>query len=288
MKVKRLGAAAGAEISGVDISKPLSNAEFDGLHQAFMDHCVVAIRGQDLSPEAQLAFTGRFGKPTGHVLEGFALPGYPNVLMISNKKKKEANGQEKPVGAIYAGQYWHTDISYMAEPAMASMLHAKEMPSVGGDTMFANMYMAYDTLSEPMKAFLGSLSAVHDYTLAYENVFSKLPGRPPMSEETRKLVPPVVHPVIRTHPITKKKTLFVNQGFTRRIQGLSDDESRALLDFLFMHSTRPEFVYRHKWSVGDVVMWDNRCMMHRAIADYDMNEPRHLHRTTIAGDKPYN
>lgn len=288
MKVKRLGAAAGAEITGVDISKPLSNAEFDALHQAFMDHCVVAIRGQDLSPEAQLAFTGRFGKPTGHVLEGFALPGYPNVLLISNKKKKEANGQEKPVGAIYAGQYWHTDISYMAEPAMASMLHAKEMPSVGGDTMFANMYMAYDTLSEPMKAFLGSLDAVHDYTLAYENVFSKMPGRPPMSEETRKMVPPVVHPVIRTHPVTKKKALYVNQGFTRRIQGLSEDESRALLDFLFMHSTRPEFVYRHKWSVGDVVMWDNRCMMHRAIADYDMNEPRHLHRTTIAGDKPFN
>ncbi len=288
MKVKRLGAAAGAEISGVDISKPLSNAEFDALHQAFMDHCVVAIRGQDLSPEAQLAFTGRFGKPTGHVLEGFALPGYPNVLLISNKKKKDANGEEKPVGAIYAGQYWHTDISYMAEPAMASMLHAKEMPSVGGDTMFANMYMAYDTLSEPMKAFLGSLSAVHDYTLAYENVFSKMPGRPPMSEETRKMVPPVVHPVIRTHPVTGKKALYVNQGFTRRIQGLSEDESRALLDFLFMHSTRPEFVYRHKWSVGDVVMWDNRCMMHRAIADYDMNEPRHLHRTTIAGDKPFN
>lgn len=288
MKVKRLGAAAGAEITGVDISKPLSNAEFDALHQAFMDHCVVAIRGQDLSPEAQLAFTQRFGKPTGHVLEGFALPGYPNVLLISNKKKKEANGQEKPVGAIYAGQYWHTDISYMAEPAMASMLHAKEMPSVGGDTMFANMYMAYDTLSEPMKAFLGSLDAVHDYTLAYENVFSKMPGRPPMSEETRKMVPPVVHPVIRTHPVTKKKALYVNQGFTRRIQGLSEDESRALLDFLFMHSTRPEFVYRHKWSVGDVVMWDNRCMMHRAIADYDMNEPRHLHRTTIAGDKPFN
>ena len=288
MNVKRLGAAAGAEITGVDISKPLSNAEFDALHQAFMDHCVVAIRGQDLSPEAQLAFTGRFGKPTSHVLEGFALPGYPNVLLISNKKKKEANGQEKPVGAIYAGQYWHTDISYMAEPAMASMLHAKEMPSVGGDTMFANMYMAYDTLSDPMKAFLAPLTAVHDYTLAYENVFSKLPGRPPMSEETRKMVPPVVHPVIRTHPVTKKKALYVNQGFTRRIQGLTDDESRALLDFLFMHSTRPEFVYRHKWSVGDVVMWDNRCMMHRAIADYDMNEPHHLHRTTIAGDKPFN
>lgn len=287
MKIKRLGAAAGAEVSGVDISKPLSNAEFDAIHQAFADHCVLVFPGQKLSPEQQLAFSRRFGPPIAHVLEGFRLPDYPEVFIVSNKKKKDANG-EKPVGAIYAGQYWHTDLSYVAEPAMASMLHSLEMPSVGGDTMFANMYLAYDNLSAPMKAFLAPLEALHDYTHAYETVLSKLPGRPPMTEEQKALVPPVVHPVIRTHPVTKKKALYVNPGFTRRILGLTEDESSALLGFLHMHATRPEFIYRHDWTVGDVVLWDNRCLMHRAISDYDMNEPRHMHRTTIAGDKPFN
>lgn len=283
LTVNRLGNAAGGEITGIDLSKPIDDKTFADVLDAFDKHLVLVFRNQKLTPQQQMAFSRRIGPPVAHVLEGFRLPDAPEVFVVSNKKEGD-----KPKGAIYAGQYWHTDLSYVEKPALGSMLHALEVPSVGGDTMFANMYMAYDTLSEPMKRMLDGLTAVHDYTLAYETVFSKLPGRPPMTEEQKKQVPPVVHPVIRTHPRTKKKALYVNPGFTRRIVELTEGESRALLDYLAEHSTRYEFVYRHRWRVGDVVLWDNRCTMHRAVADYDMAEPRHMHRTTIEGDRPYN
>lgn len=279
--INRLGSACGAEVVGLDLSRPLSNVDFARVHDAFLQHQVLIFRDQRLTPEEQVAFSHRFGPPVAHVLEGFRLEGHPEVLVISNKKQGN-----KPKGAIYAGQYWHTDLSYVAEPAMASMLHAHEIPSIGGDTMFANMYLAYDTLSETMKGILAGLKGLHDYTYTYETVFSKLPDRPPLTETQRAQVPPVVHPVIRTHPKTGRKALYVNPGFTRSLVGMSDGESRALLGFLHEHSTRHEFIYRHRWRVGDVVIWDNRCTMHRAVADYDMAEPRHMLRTTVAGDRP--
>jgi taurine dioxygenase len=282
MKITRLGGAAGAEVTGLDLSKPIDDATFARILDAFDQNLVLVFRDQTLTPRQQMDFSRRIGPPVAHVLEGFRLPDTPEVFVVSNKKEGD-----KPKGAIYAGQYWHTDLSYVEQPALGSMLHALEVPRVGGDTMFANMYLAYDTLSEPMKGLLGGLTAVHDYALAYETVFSKLPGRPPMTDEERKKVPPVTHPVIRTHPRTKKPALYVNPGFTRRIVELSEGESQAVLDYLFEHSVRYEFVYRHKWRVGDAVLWDNRCTMHRAVSDYDMAEPRHMHRTTIEGDRPY-
>lgn len=281
MKINRLGGALGAEVVGVDLTQPLSNSDFARIHEAFLAHSVLAIRDQTLTAEDLRAFSRRFGEAIEHVIEGFRLEETPELFVVSNVRE-----DGKPKGAIYAGQYWHSDLSYTPEPALGSMLYALEIPSVGGDTMFANMYLAYETLSDTMKDFVTGLHAVHDYSHAYETVFSKLPGRPPITDEQLAKVPPVEHPLVRTHPETNRKCLFVNPGFTRSIVGMTGDESRALLDFLFAHATRPEFIYRHHWQDHDLLMWDNRCLMHRAVADYDMNENRHMHRATIAGDAP--
>jgi taurine dioxygenase len=281
MKINRLGGALGAEVVGVDLAQPLSNSDFAHIHEAFLAHSVIAIRGQTLGPDDLRAFSRRFGDAIEHVIEGFRLEETPELFVVSNVQE-----DGKPKGAIYAGQYWHSDLSYTPEPALGSMLYALEIPSVGGDTMFANMYLAYEMLSDTMKDFVTGLHGVHDYSHAYETVFSKLPGRPPITDEQLAKVPPVEHPLVRTHPETNRKCLFVNPGFTRSIVGMTGDESRALLDFLFAHATRPEFIYRHHWQDHDLLMWDNRCLMHRAVADYDMNENRHMHRATIAGDVP--
>jgi taurine dioxygenase len=279
--IKRLTGAIGAEIGGIDLAAPNYDNIYPIIHQTFLDHAVVVLRGQNLSPEQLVSVSKPFGKLEAHVLTQFNLKEHPEVLIISNVKE---NG--KPIGAIYAGQYWHSDLSYMAHPTQASLLHAKEIPSYGGDTMFANMTRAYEDLSEPVKRMLDGLTAVHDYTNAYDTYFSHLPDRPPLSDEEKAKVPPVVHPVVRTHPETGNKALYVNPGFTRRINELEPAESRAVLDFLFRHCQQPHLIYRHTWQTGDLVIWDNRSTIHNAVADYDMSERRHLIRTSVEGDVP--
>jgi taurine dioxygenase len=278
--VRRLSGVIGAEIAGVSLSETCSNQDFDAIHHAFLENSVLVFRDQRLGPDDLVAFSRRFGPLERHVLKQFAHPDNPDVFLISNVKEKGT-----PIGAIRAGQYWHSDCSYLANPTMASLLHALEVPSYGGDTMFASMAEAYDELSQPMKAFLAGLTAVHDYANAWDVFFAKVPDRPALSGDERAKVPPVEHPVVRTHPETGRKVLFVNPGFTRHIVGLA--ESRASLDFLFKHAQQPHLIYRHKWAPGDLVVWDNRSTWHLAIADYDMNERRHFLRTSIAGDLPY-
>lgn len=276
-----LSSAIGSEFTGVNLSGSLDNATFAAIHDTFVERSVLVFRGQDLSPDAQLAFSSRFGPPEAHVLKSFTLPDNPHVFVVSNVKEKG-----KPKGAIRAGQYWHTDCSYMEKPTMASFLHAREVPPSGGDTMFASLAAAYDALSAPMRSLLDGLDAVHDYTYAYETYFSRFPDRPPLQPEEIAQVPPVTHPVVRVHPESGRRVLFISPGFTRRIGGLEYEESRALLDFLCQHVTRPDFIYRHRWQAGDLVMWDNRAALHFAVADYDMDQPRHMHRTSVAGDRP--
>jgi taurine dioxygenase len=175
----------------------------------------------------------------------------------------------------------------MAKPTLASLLYALEIPSYGGETMFTSTVRAYDELSETMKDLLSGLSAVHDYNLAYEEYFAQFSDRPPLSPEQKAKVPPVQHPIVRTHPETGKKVLFVNPGFTRQIVGMTEAESRAILSFLFQHAVQPHMMYRHRWAKGDLVIWDNRSTWHLAVADYDMAEPRHMHRTSVEGDRPH-
>ena len=279
--VKRLTGAIGAELSGIELTGPDYDNIFPAVHEAFLENAVVVLRGQDLDPAQLVAFSKKFGKLESHVLSQFNNKDHPEVLYISNVKDKG-----KPIGAINAGQYWHSDLSYMNKPTQASLLHSKEIPSYGGDTMFVNMRKAYEDLSDAMKAFLDPLTAVHDYTNAYDTFFKDIPDRPPLTDAEKAKVPPVVHPVIRTHPETGAKALYVNPGFTRRINELSSEESRAILDYLFRHFQQPKYIYRHTWAEGDLVIWDNRCTCHFAVADYDMNENRHMIRCSVEGDVP--
>jgi taurine dioxygenase len=279
--VKRLAGALGAEIAEINLSEPGYGNSFPDIQQAFLDHAVLVVRKQQLAPDQLVAFSKNFGALESHVLESFNLPENPEVLVISNVKE-----DGKPIGAINAGQYWHSDLSYMQHPTQASLLHAQEVPSYGGDTMFTSMTQAYDELSPSMKTFLEGLTAIHDYTNAYDTFFCDIPDRPPLSDEVIAKVPPVEHPIVRTHPETGNKALFINPGFTRKIKQLTAAESRNILDFLFTHCQQPHLTYRHIWAPGDLLIWDNRCTCHLAIADYDMNEHRHLLRTSVEGDVP--
>ncbi len=281
-QARRLSTACGAEIAGIDLTRPLESGQVNDLHRALAENGILLFRDADISPEQHVAFSRHFGELEVHVLGDFALPGRPEIFVVSNVKE---DGKLK--GAVYAGQYWHSDLSYMKKPSLGSLLLCREMPEIGGDTMFANMYLAYDTLSDAMKAFLGGLSAVHDYSHAYDTYFAHLKERPPLTPEARAKTPPVEHPMVRVHPVTGRKALYVNPGFTKGIVGMPKEESQPILEFLFRHSTRPEFIYRHKWLVNDMIFWDNRCVMHYALSDYDFSVRRHMHRTTIAGVAPH-
>ncbi len=281
LNIRPLSAGCGAEVSGIDITRPLAAATIAELHQAHARHCILLFRDCKLTPEQHIAFSAQFGALESHVVGDFNLPGHPEIFVVSNVKE---DGKLK--GAVYAGQYWHSDLSYMKQPSMGSLLLCHEMPEIGGDTMFANMYQAYDTLSEPMQRFLGGVEAVHDYSNAYDKYFAHLKERPPLTSEQRAKTPPVTHPAVRTHPVSGKKALYVNTGFTKGFAGMPREESEPILNFLFQHSTRPEFIYRHKWRVNDMIFWDNRCAIHYALADYDFSVRRHIHRTTVAGDVP--
>jgi len=281
LSIEPLSAALGAEVSGIDLRRPLPAADLRRLEQALGAHGILLFRGADINPDEHIAFSRQFGPLESHVVGDFNLPGHPEVFVVSNVKE---GGKLK--GAVYAGQYWHSDLSYMEKPSLGSLLLCHEMPKVGGDTMWANMYMAWDTLSDALKGFLGGLKAVHDYSHAYDTYFAHLKDRPPLTPEQRAKTPPVVQPMMRTHPVTGRKALYVNPGFTTGIVGMPKEESAPILEFLFRHSTRAEFIYRHKWRVHDMMFWDNRCTMHYALADYDFSVRRLMHRTTVAGDVP--
>ena len=282
ISIRALSAACGAEVTGLEVGRRLDEKTVGELHAALAENCILLFRDCDITPEQHIAFSGHFGPLETHVIGEFMLPEHREIFVVSNVME-----QGKPKGAVYAGQYWHSDLSYMIRPSLGSLLRCLEMPDVGGDTVFADMYRAYDTLSEPMKKFLSGLRAVHDYSHAYDTYFAKLKERPPLTPEQRAKTPPVEHPVVRTHPVSGRKALYVNPGFTTGFAGMPVEESGPILELLFRHSTRPEFIYRHKWRINDMIFWDNRCAMHYALADYDFSVRRHMHRTTIAGDVPF-
>lgn len=282
ISIRRLSAACGAEVAGIDVRRSLQDTAAEEIQRALGDFGVLLFRDCDITAEQHIAFSRQFGPLEAHVIGDFALPGHPEVFVVSNVLEGD-----KPKGAVYAGQYWHSDLSYMRKPSLGSLLLCREMPEVGGDTMFASMYAAYETLSEPLRNFIGGMRAVHDYSHAYDTYFARLKERAPLTPEQKAKTPPVEHPMVRTHPVTGRKALYVNPGFTTGIAGMPEEESRPILEFLFRHATRPEFIYRHKWRVRDLIFWDNRCTMHYALADYDFSVRRHMHRTTIGGDEPY-
>ena len=275
-----VGAVLGAEAAGIDLGGPIDPDIAEEIGMALCRHGVLVFREQEISPEAQVALTRQLGEPEVHVLSDFSLPGMPEVFIVSNVRR---NG--RPVGAVNAGQYWHSDLSYTARPTFASMLHAKRVPSGRGETMFADMVRAWETLPPESRRRLEGCHAVHDYALAYETVFAGNPDRTLTPEQARK-VPPVKHPVVRIQPETGREALYVNPGFTRRIVEMDEDESRETLARLFDHATDPGNVHVHRWQDGDFVMWDNRVTMHRALSNYGDEDVRHLLRTSVTGEVP--
>lgn len=280
-EIRPLDAALGAEVIGLDLSQPLSPEDFRRIHRAHLDHHVVVFRDQRITPAQQIEFSRRFGPLQIHVLNQFQLANHPEILIVSNVLK-----DGKPIGLGDAGHFWHSDLSYKETPSLGSLLHAIELPAEGGDTLFANMHAAYDGLSAELKRKLEGLTAEHTYLARYAELQKRSPWRPNLTPEQISQVKPVVHPVVRTHPETGRKALFVSEHFTTRIVGLSEHESRALLDELFAHSVKPEYVYRHQWREHDLVFWDNRSLQHLAAGTPD-HLRRVMYRTTIEGDTPF-
>ncbi|RZL41770.1 MAG: TauD/TfdA family dioxygenase [Variovorax sp.] len=274
-------APVGAEIIGLDISRPLCESDFARIHRAHLDHHVLVFRDQRVSPDDHVEFSRRFGELEIHVLHQFQLPRHPEILIVSNILE---NGQ--PIGLGDAGVYWHSDISYKPKPSLGSLLHAQELPAEGGDTLFADQHLAWEALSPELQQRILPLKAEHSYLAKYEELRAKNPWRPKLSQAQIDQVAPAVHPVVRTHPETGRKALFVSEHFTTRIVDLPKEEGDALLAELFAHSVRPEFIYRHQWRPHDLVFWDNRSLMHLAAGTPD-HLRRRLNRTTVVGDAPF-
>ena len=275
------GAPLGAEVIGLDLSLPLGTADFVRLHRAHLDYHVLVFRDQHITPAQQVDFSRHFGALQIHVLRNFQLPEQPEVLVISNIQQ-----DGKPVGLGDAGHFWHSDLSYKETPSLGSMLHAQELPAEGGDTLFANQHAAWDGLPDDLKREVEGLQAEHWYLARYDELRQRNPYRPQLTQAQIDEVRPVSHPVVRTHPETGRRALFVSEHFTTRILGVSEQRSRELLDLLFDYGTRAEHVYRHPWRPHDMVIWDNRSLMHLAAGCPD-HLRRKLYRTTIEGDVPF-
>ena len=263
--VEPLTPTIGAVVGGVDLTQPLADDVFAEIQAAWAQHLVLFFRDQAMTPEQHLALGRRFGALHIHPAAPYE-HGNPALMRI------HADADSKRA----SGEVWHSDVSADEEPPMASLLHVHRVPSQGGDTCWSNMYAAYEAPSPPMQAFLDPLTAHHiaDYTGFY--------GDHPQQREA----PRAVHPVVRTHPVTKKKTLYVNEGFTKRIVELSPGESRGVLDFLFTHVQNANFQCRFRWRANSLALWDNRCTQHMAIWDY-YPETRSGIRVTIQGDRPF-
>jgi taurine dioxygenase len=270
IEVRKTTPNIGAEISGVDLAQPLGNQQFQEVHDALMENLVIFFRDQTLSTERHKEFGRRFGKLHVHPAAPGVLAGHPEIFVVKADEKSRN----------VAGEDWHSDVSCDAEPPMGSILYITEIPpDGGGDTLFANMYLAYESLSAPIKKLLDGMTAIHDGEPYYR-------GRYDGVDDTGKVYPRAEHPIVRTHPVTGRKALFVNRTFTTRIVGLKKSESSAILEMLYRHVETPEFAVRFKWRPNSIAFWDNRCAQHQAVWDYFPNK-RYGHRVTICGDKPY-
>jgi taurine dioxygenase len=273
ISVQPVGYSLGAQVTGVDLSRPLSKEQVAAIQAAWVKHLVLVFPGQKLDPLSLMAFSRNFGELDNYESQPFNRhPEHDEVFLLSNKP---VNGRVPP-GAS-GGQNWHTDLSYTVRPAKGTMVYCIERPSVGGDTMFANMYQAYESLSPALRDFLDGLEGVHDVNL----ITAK--RAPEIVAEFKRLNPPVVHPAVRLHPESGRKALYVNAR-VRKFMGMTEAESAPIIKFLCDHSVSPRFVYRHRWTVQDLVIWDNRCLTHLAVGDYDPSEIRHMIRTSCMGE----
>ena len=283
IEVVRTNAALGAEVSGIDLTHPLSDTGFEQLLNAWHDNLVVLIRGQPLTDPQLIAFSRRFGdllpSPANEVTDKFGgdLDDYPEIAVVSNIMEKG-----KPIGALGSGEaFWHTDSSFISRPPAGSFLHSIEVPPSGGDTSFCNMYLAYETLPEATKSRITGLKALHNFNYVASGKLRK--GAVETDDPSKG--PGAHHPLVRRHPDTGRTALFLGRRLKSYINGLSIAESEALLDELWAHATQKRFVWTHQWRAGDLIIWDNRCTMHQREA-FDASTRRLMHRTQTIGDVP--
>jgi taurine dioxygenase len=274
MKISRIAGALGAEIHGVDLARELAPATVAAIRRAWLDHGVIFFRDQDLTPAQFMALAANFGEPVEYpFVKGLA--GFPCITPVVKLEHERAN----------FGGIWHSDTTYLTMPPMGTFLLAREVPAVGGDTLFANQYLAYEALSEGLKETLAGLTAISssakaDVSKTREDRV-KTDGRDDAKQEYS-----AEQPVVRTHPETGRKALYVNVAHTARFKGWSEEESAPLLNFLFAHQVKPELTCRFSWRAGSIALWDNRCVQHNPVNDYH-GQRRVMHRITLAGDRPY-
>jgi taurine dioxygenase len=282
IEIRRLSDAMGAEIIGIDLNT-LDDETFAVINDAYLEHQVLCFRDQKLDPERLVEFSERFGVVEPHDNLKFTLRSHPKILVLSNDVDADGN----QVGVIDAGDAWHTDHSFKTHPANCTILYSLKNPSRGGATDFSNQYAAYDALSDDMKAKLAPLRGQHSIS-KLKNKRVQISGAREDAVEfykrQEKSIPDIEHPLVRTHPVTGRKSLYCSPRFTIGLKGIGDAEGDTLLDELIAHSVKKEFRYRHNWGDGDVVMWDNRCVNHRATGGYEYPDIRHLYRTTVEGE----
>jgi taurine dioxygenase len=267
----------GAVVNGVDLSLPISDAVFDRVQEEFLRHQLLVFRDQDLSPQNLIAFGRRFGDLHVHPLN-VPTSGHPEIRVLSNIGD---DGQLLP--ADEGPQNWHSELSYTPQPSHASVLYCVEIPEVGGGTEFADMHAAYEALPEAARRDLAGKCAVHDRNWRYAR---RYPDRPPPTAEEIANVPPTEQPVVRTHPVTGRRALYIYDNVVSHIVGMSEEESRPVIREIEAFATRPEFVYRHDWRVGDLVLWDDRCLLHRSLP-HESRYRRVMLRTLVSGERPF-
>jgi len=277
ISVRKSDACMGAEISGLDLSRPLTDGKFADVRDALHRHHVLVFRGQSLQPSRFLEFANHFGKPEPHLLDQFHHPEYNDILILSNVKK-----DGRPIGLADGGTYWHTDYSYLEIPARATLLYSIQVPNVGGDTLFADQEQAYEDLPQAMKGRIDGLVTLNEYGNRDDlDQASRTSAYAPTEEQKmRRGATLIRHPLVRRHPYSGRKALYAVSGTSFAIEGMPDDEGLQLLRELAAHSTRPEYHYRMKYGVGDVVVWDNASVLHSATLTHP-DDPRTLFRITV-------
>lgn len=271
IELRRLNPHVGAEVLDLDIEAGLTEQQERAIVDALFEYSLLVFRGQQLSPATHVQFSELFGENDVHIYDQYLDSEFPQLIRLSNMHGDKG---------VVVDNYWHADLTYYPEPTGAAVLYAHEVPRVGGDTLYASLIDAYDRLPDDVKKKLNGKEAIHSHEPR------PTINRPTLSEEQKTKAPDSVHPVVCRHPVTGRRILFVNEGFTSAIVGFSDDASEELLQYLFKHSTEEQFVYRHKWCKGDVLIWDNRAVVHSATPWDTKTEKRHLTRTTIKGERP--
>jgi len=270
-----LKATIGARVGGIDLSRPMSDAVFNHIREAMVEYSLLLLNGQTLTPEQHIAFSRRFGELEDHVLSNFCLPQHSEIFVVSNIMEKGRH-----IGAHGGSKFFHSDLSYLAEPSLGSVFYCLECPDEGGETAFASMFAAYDALPETRKRWLRGRNIVNDYVWNYERNLQ--PKRGPLSEAQKAKTPPVVHPAVLRHPENGRIALYVSDNVSRRFEGVDETESRKIIEELTAFATQPEFVYTHEWTPGDVLIWDNRSSVHKACPFGPCLRAGHGDRTTLA------